>query len=68
MKPNWKSFSFVELGLVLTPELYLQCISNPPVMSFTSENQVIDTQYRELENQGQILGIRELASVTEEIS
>lgn len=57
----------MELGLVLTPELYLQCISNL-VMSFTSENQVIDTQYRELENQGQILGIRELASVTEEIS
>lgn len=58
----------MKLGLGLTLELHFQHISNPPEKSFTSENEVIQTQNREVENQGQILGIRELASITEEIT
>jgi len=38
------------------------------VKSFTCENQVLDTQNKASENQGQILGIRVPASVTEEIT
>lgn len=68
IKPNQKSSSFMKLRLGLTLELHFQCISNPPVKSFTSENQVVHTQNREPENQGQILGIKELASVIEEIT
>lgn len=58
----------MQLRLGLTLELDFQCVSNSPVKHFTCENQVLDTQSSASENQGQILGIRELVTVTEEIT
>lgn len=57
----------MKLSLGLTLALDFHHASNPTVKPLTCENQVLDAQNRAPESHGQMLGIRELASVTEKV-